>query len=225
MAPLPLMITDIALSELSDWPRNYRRHPAEQVTRLVHSLKRNGQRKAVVVQKKTNRIIAGHGVVEAARSLGWKEVRCDVWDVDDEQAERYLIGDNELWRTAEDDDRLLTEMLKELNDTEIGLESTGFDEEMLANLLFVTRPASEIADFDAAEEWVGMPEYDEEDSPFIKPIVLVMRFRDESDRDKFIEKNSLVLSGKPIGGKPSAWWPPKVSEHAHDFRFKETADE
>ena len=112
------MIKKIALDKLEGWPRNYRRHPAEQVRRLVDSLERNGQRKAVVVQKKTNRIIAGHGVVEAARSLGWKEVRCDVWDVTDQQAEAFLVDDNELVRFAEDDEEVLAALLSDLVDSD-----------------------------------------------------------------------------------------------------------
>ena len=78
-----MVIKDLPLKQLEDWPRNYRKHPADQIKRLVDSLKRNGQRKAVVVQESTNRIIAGHGVVEAARSMGWETIRCDVWDVTD----------------------------------------------------------------------------------------------------------------------------------------------
>jgi len=93
---------------------------------------------------------------------------------------------------------------------------------MLANLVFVTRPQSEIEDFDAAAEWAGMPEYDEIDSPFVKPIVLVVKFRGIDDREEFIQKLGLKLSGKTIAGKQAAWWPPKVAEHAHDFRFEES---
>jgi len=112
------MIKKITLDKLESWPRNYRRHPAEQVKRLVDSLERNGQRKAVVVQKSTNRIIAGHGVVEAARTLGWSEVRCDVWDVTDEQAEAFLVDDNELQRFADDDEEVLTALLGDLVDSD-----------------------------------------------------------------------------------------------------------
>ena len=123
------MIKDIALDELEDWPRNYRRHPAEQIKRLVDSL----QRKAVVVQAKTNRIIAGHGVVEAARFLGWQEIRCDVWDVADQQAEAFLVDDNELQRFAEDDELLLAELAGDLSGGDHSVLS--FNEQELADLL------------------------------------------------------------------------------------------
>ena len=83
------MIEDIAVDELKPWPQNYRQHPPEQLARLARSLSRNGQRKAIVVQKGTNRIIAGHGVWMVARDLGWETVRCDVWDVNDEQATAF----------------------------------------------------------------------------------------------------------------------------------------
>lgn len=113
-----MVIKDLPLKQLEDWPRNYRKHPADQIKRLIDSLKRNGQRKAVVVQESTDRIIAGHGVVEAARSLAWDTIRCDVWDVTDEQAEAFLVDDNELQRFVADDEELLGSLLSDLQDTE-----------------------------------------------------------------------------------------------------------
>ena len=110
---------DVAISDLSAWPQNYRAHPEHQVERIAKSLALHGQRKAVVVQASTMRIIAGHGVVQAAQSLGWDSIRCDVWDVEsDEQAAAYLVDDNELSRLAEDDEAVLAGLLVSLQETD-----------------------------------------------------------------------------------------------------------
>jgi len=126
-------IRDVAIADLSRHPSNYRQHPQAQLDRIAESLRRNGQRKAIVVQAETMRIIAGHGVVEAAQSLGWETVRCDVWDCTDDQAAAYMVDDNELSRLAEDDDAVLAGILVELQDTEF--PPISFDESELNALL------------------------------------------------------------------------------------------
>lgn len=111
-------IRDVPVGDLRPWKQNYRQHPAEQLDRIRESLRRNGQRKAVVVQAGTMRIIAGHGVAEALRLEGADAVRCDVWDCTDEQAAAYLVDDNELSRHAVDDEAVLASLLLELRDTQ-----------------------------------------------------------------------------------------------------------
>ena len=108
----------VPLADLRPWETNYRHHPAEQLDRIRESLRRNGQRKAVVVQASTMRIVAGHGVAEAMRLEGYTEARCDVWDCSDEQAAAYLVDDNELSRHAVDDEAQLAALLLELQDTQ-----------------------------------------------------------------------------------------------------------
>lgn len=126
-------IRKVAVADLTPHPENYRQHPEDQLQRLVASLQRNGQRKAVVVQKSTNRIIAGHGVVEAARLLGWSEVVADVWDCSDEQALAYLVDDNELSRWAEDDSEALNDLLAALSTTDY--PALSYDEDDIGGLL------------------------------------------------------------------------------------------
>jgi len=126
-------IKDISVGDLSPWPRNYRVHPPEQLKRIAQSLSRNGQRKAIVVQKSTNRIIAGHGVWQVARDMGWETVRCDVVDFSDEQAAAFLVDDNELQRFAEDDEEVLAGLLDDLRGTDY--ESLSYDSDEIDALL------------------------------------------------------------------------------------------
>lgn len=196
-----------APTELRPHPRNYRAHPPDQIAHLRASIRRRGFYKNVVTAR-DGTLLAGHGAVEAAILEGVERVpfrRLDL-DPDEPEALSILTGDNEAARFAEINDRALTELLRELNDSPVGLEGTGYDEMMLANLLMVTRHSSEIGDFDAAAEWVGMPEYERADDP----LRLVIKFRNERDRQSFLDEfglRSLTLSHTNSARVYAAWWP------------------
>jgi hypothetical protein len=81
----------------------------------------------------------------------------------------------------------------------VGLLGTGYDAMMLANLAMVTRPSSEIADFDEAAHWAGLPEY----MPEPDALELRVRFRSEDDRAEFARRLDLALSEH----MKSTWWP------------------
>lgn len=183
-----MQITETNISDLKPHPRNYKKHPPDQLAHIKASIEEHGFYRNVVVAK-DGTILAGHGVVEATRELGRETVPAAWLDIepDDPRALKVLTGDNEIGKLAEIDDRGLTEMLKEIS-LDGDLLGTGFDEMMLANLVFVTRPEGEVKDVDAAAEWAGagMPEYDIE-SPE-KLWKLVVAFGSEEERDAFAEK-------------------------------------
>lgn len=206
----------VSVDELKPHPRNYQNHPDDQLEHLMTSIKENGFYRNVVIAS-DNVILAGHGAVEAARKLGMVNIPVIRLAIssDDKRALKVLTGDNEISHLAERDDRLLSELLKEVND-ELDLLGTGFDEMMLANLVMVTRPASEIADFDEAAHWVGMPEYENPD----EVIKSVVSFRNEDDRNKFMQ---LIGVSKPLGktrNTTSFWWPEKDKEDLTSLKFK-----
>jgi ParB-like chromosome segregation protein Spo0J len=142
--------TRVSVSELRRHPRNYRQHPKEQLDHLIKSIKEHGFYRNVVVAN-DGTILAGHGVVEAAEILGMTEVPVIQLSVgpEDPKALKILTGDNELSRVAGIDDRLLADILRDVKEGAVdGLEGTGYDEKMLANLVFMTR--TEFEAFDAA---------------------------------------------------------------------------
>jgi hypothetical protein len=205
----------VSISDLKPHPRNYRNHPEDQLAHLEHSLKEHGLYRNVVVAK-DGTILAGHGVVEAARRLGWEEIEVRRLDVDpeDSRALKVLTGDNELARLAEIDDRLLAEHLKALAAAD-ELLGTGFDEQMLANLAFVTRLESEMRTMDEAAAWAGMPSID----PIGQRISLVIAFDSETDRAKLVEELGLTIA-KKTRGVLSAWWPPRSREDLSSLRWE-----
>jgi len=199
----------VACEELKPHPRNYRRHPADQLAHIEASIKQHGFYRNVVVAR-DGTILAGHGVVEAARKLGLAQIPVIRLPIppDSPAALKVLTGDNEIARLVEADDRVFTELLKEIKDTD-ELLGTGYDAQMLAALLLVTRPASEIADKDEAAEWLGMPEYGgADDTP-----KLVVSFRSKQDRQKFIEQTEISMARKNESNLIwSGWWPAKERE-------------
>jgi ParB-like chromosome segregation protein Spo0J len=113
----PSIGVDLAL--LKPHPRNYRSHPKEQLDQLVSSLREHGQYRNIVLAN-DNTILAGHGVALAAGALGWETVQAIKLDIEplSSAAIKIVVADNELAHMAEVNDRALTELLKEIRDTD-----------------------------------------------------------------------------------------------------------
>ena len=223
---------EVAIGDLKPHPKNYKKHPADQLEHLRASLKQYGFFRRVVVAK-DNTILAGHGLVEAAKGMEFKMVPAQRFalEPDDPRALKLVAIDNEVGRFGEVDDRALTELLKGLSgDLDIGgLLGTGFDEQMLGAMVFATRMPNEFGTKDAAAEWAGagMPEYDSWEGK-LRIVVLV---RTEEDRKKLMQKllegidpkSYMVRMGKSATW--STWWPPKKmnTSAALEFVEEETA--
>ena len=108
-------VTQAPVDTLRPHPRNYRTHPEDQLAHIVRSLQLHGFYRNVVVAR-DGTILAGHGVVLAARQLGLETVPVIRLDVapDDARALQVLTGDNEIANLGDVDDRELTELLREL---------------------------------------------------------------------------------------------------------------
>lgn len=119
------------IARLQANPRNYRSHPPEQVQVLRSSLLRHGQQKPIVVTPE-GVILAGHGVLEAAKAAGWQDVAVKVYTGSNPEA--YLVDDNETERLAVDDEQILARLLQERQQAGT-LDSTGWDEDSLRALL------------------------------------------------------------------------------------------
>lgn len=200
----------VALESLRPHPRNYKTHPPDQIEHLMASLVANGFYRAVVVAN-DDTILAGHGICQAAERLGMTHVpimRLPV-DSDSPEALRVMTSDNELPKFAETDDRLLTELLRDVADTDGGLTGTGFDEMMLANLVMVTRPTTEVPDLNHAAEWAGLPSMGQDAEP---PCKIVINFTTQEDLRRFEAESRLpdLVRYTKVGanGKfKSGWWP------------------
>lgn len=206
----------VNLANIKPHPRNYREHSDDQLEHLISSIKQHGFYRNIVISK-DNFILAGHGVVQAARRMELESVpvvRIQA-NHDEAQALKVLTGDNEIGRLAGVDDRLLSELLKEVKEYDtVGLIGTGYDGMMLANLVMVTRPSNEIKDINEAAEWVGMPDYEPKD----EEIKIIVSFRNMQDRLDFAEQTGLDI-GKEGSKTWSSWYPPKEMEDLKSVKY------
>ena len=218
MATLTHSVVRVPVDGLRPHPRNYRQHPDDQLAHIARSIELHGFYRNIVIAR-DHTILAGHGVVAAARRLGIDEVPVIRLDIDPEEtrALQVLAGDNEMSNLAEVDDRELTELLRELAAEDLGnLLSTGFGPEQLAALTMVTRHASEIADLNEAAEWLGMPEFE----LAAKEPQIVITFDTLTDRERFVEEIGAVYFRSKSGLVWSMRWPNRPLNDTRSVRFQ-----
>lgn len=217
-----LTIESVPLRALTPHPRNYRSHPPDQIAHIAQSVREHGFYRPIVTARDLT-ILAGHGLALAAATLDIAEApvhRLDL-DADDPRAIKVLAADNELSRFADADDRALSELLRQIHtDDANGLLGTGYDEQMLANLVMVTRPASEIADFNEAAHWVGMPEY----LAGSRPPQLVITFPDEAARDQFFVTYPLPVMARRATIWSTRWPWDGVRDDNSSLQFQQVAE-
>lgn len=205
----------VEVVSLKDHPRNYYEHPDDQLDHIEESIRANGIYKNVVIAQDST-LLAGHGVIRTLRRMGveYVPVRRLPLNPDDPRALKVLAGDNMISHLAVINDRVLTDVLKEVHESDItNLMGTGFDEMMLTNLAFVTR--SEFQNFNEAAHWVGLPEYEDSGS---NPRITI-HFLNEDNRAEFIRITGIktTKAGKNHGW--TAWWPPREKKDLSSVEF------
>jgi len=138
-----LDIKRIKLSDTKQHPHNPRQG---DVGAIVQSLEAHGQYVPIVVQASTMHIIKGNHTAQAARILGLDEIEAVILDVDDDQALRIMLADNQTSDAAQNDPAILTDLLESLIHSEFGLTGTGFTGEDLDDLIaeFKPEPMAEV---------------------------------------------------------------------------------
>lgn len=117
----------------------YYRNPRHgNIDAVAASLQRNGQYRAIVVNKGTHtgrpmEVLAGNHTLKAARKLGWDTITAHIIDVDDDQATRIVLADNKTSDMASYDDQVLHDLLEDLDDLD-GTAWTLEELEALANM-------------------------------------------------------------------------------------------
>lgn len=207
----------IPIDELKSHPKNYRSHPNDQLEHIESSIQASGFYRNVVTAN-DGTILAGHGVVLAAKNLGIPKVPCVMLPVDPESnaALKVLTGDNYISHLAENDDRALIEILQNLHDEEKSdsLHGTGFDDRMLAAMATLIAPPDTSEPDNPNDHWVGMPEFE----PGDLETRLNVKFLNESDRSQFISllaEHLDIDQDEHISGTGTTfgmWWPPRQTQ-------------
>jgi DNA modification methylase len=122
-----LRIEHRAVSALVPYARNARTHSEAQVALIAGSIREYGFTNPVLVDGE-NGIIAGHGRVMAARTLGLATVPViEVGYLTEAQKRAYILADNRLAEQAGWDRELLALEVGDLGDLGIDLAGLGFD--------------------------------------------------------------------------------------------------
>jgi len=110
-----MKLQKVNIADLRPHPMNYNTHPENQLRELEKSLEQFGQFKNIVVCNKT--IIAGHGLIEAAKRKGMTEIYALVRnDLTEDQQKALLVTDNATPFLAVPDTKALEDLLKSITD-------------------------------------------------------------------------------------------------------------
>ena len=138
---------------------NYNTHSDAQLGHLSNRLRQFGQFKNIIAWRQY--IVAGHGLVQAARARGWKriEVKRLPAEWNEARVKAVLVADNEIARQSDPDQEMMAALLQEVGqyDKEL-IEAAGFGQRELEQLLARLEPP-----IDPAQEWQGMPEFEHDD--------------------------------------------------------------
>ena len=119
-------VQEVRLADLVPYERNAKQHSAEQVQKIADSIKEFGFLSPVLIDRAGN-IIAGHGRVMAAKSLGMKTVPAVyIEGLTETQRRAYILADNKLTELGAWDDDMVKIELEALNMEDFNVELTGF---------------------------------------------------------------------------------------------------
>lgn len=144
-----------SIADLTPYARNSRTHSEAQVAQIAASIIEFGFTNPILVDAEGG-IIAGHGRVLAAQSLGLESVPVLVLDhLTEDQRRAYVIADNKLALNAGWDEDLLRQEIEALQAESVDLTLLGFDDAELAELLNL--PCESDADPDDVPEPPAIP--------------------------------------------------------------------
>jgi hypothetical protein len=115
------------LTRLREDTENARRHTVDQVKRIARSLEKFGQQKPAVMLP-DGTVIAGNGLLDAARRLGWTHLAAIEFR-ELTKARAYAIADNRTGELAGWKDDVLADALRYIRANKVVLEDAGFTQE------------------------------------------------------------------------------------------------
>lgn len=124
------VLTDIKrvdVSALIPYKNNAKIHNAAQIEKLANSIKEFGFISPILIDKDNN-VIAGHGRLQAAKSLNMDKVPCAyIEGLTEAQRKAYILADNRLAEFGTWDKELVNFELETLSDMDLGFDIDDFD--------------------------------------------------------------------------------------------------
>lgn len=186
------------IDDLIPYVNNTRTHSEHQVEQIASSIKEFGFTNPILVDEDGG-VIAGHGRIMAARKLHLGAIpTVQLEGLTPAQKKAYIIADNKIALNAGWDDRILKLEMKTLEELNFDATLTGFEQGEITNLFLDIEEGKT----DPDEEWVGMPEFEQEDANSFRKIIV--HFECESDAQEFAR-----LLGQEITDKTKSIWHPK----------------
>lgn len=209
----------VDLVKLIPNPKNPNHHPEKQIDLGARVIKAHGWRWPIVVSKRSGFITKGHGRLLFAERMGVKEAPVDYQDYATEADEwQDVIADNRLQEFAEPDIDIIRDILSTVEDLQA--ELTGYDFDLSCFGTPLEDAGDEVGD--PEKEWVGMPEFKQEDVSGYSH--LTVHFANQADLDEFAK-----LVGQKITHKTRwIWFPKQNAEHygeCYDEGEEEADDE
>lgn len=122
-----LNVTDMSINTLKPYERNARTHSHKQIAQIAASIERFGWTNPVLINADGG-IIAGHGRVAAAKSLGLATVpTIRLSNLSEAEVRAYIIADNKLAELAGWDSEILAIELQSLIDLDFDVSVIGFE--------------------------------------------------------------------------------------------------
>lgn len=180
-------------------PDNPRIIKDEKYKQLLQSLKDFPEMAEVreVVVNKEHMILGGNMRFRAMKEAGWTEIPVRVVDWPADKQREFIAKDN-----------------ANFGDWDYDVLSNQYELEELSvwgiDLTYLNHEKT-----NAKEEWIGMPDYGEDDSR----LKIIINFETEADREEFIEKTQLPIQTK---GKIafSTWYPFKERESLKGMKIE-----
>ncbi len=113
-------------------PRKNLKPGDPEYEKLKRSITEFGYVEPIIWNKRTGNIVGGHQRYKVLLELGYKEVNCVVLDIDEQKEKALNVALNKI--TGEFDIPLLTDLLKDINDSGFDVSLTGFDADEIDTL-------------------------------------------------------------------------------------------
>jgi ParB-like chromosome segregation protein Spo0J len=120
--------------DLLEWDKNPRFNDGA-VDKIAQSIQKFGFATPIVARSQDKRVISGHTRLKAAKLLNLDKVPVRLIELSEEEADALALADNRLGEIASWDDGLLSEILEDLKNNSFELDSIGFSEQELDQLL------------------------------------------------------------------------------------------
>lgn len=179
----------VDIGELYPDPANLNKHGETSINSKMASLRRFGQVRPVLALS-DGRVIAGCGLFEAARRLGWQQIACirsDKLSSNPTEATAYGIADNRLARLSEMDEIELGRVLEALSEQDAA-DGLGYDGDDIAALIAVAQveEASSLEESGGGDDDEEEPESKRPDDTEGKSHKFALVFTNEEERAEWM---------------------------------------